>query len=569
MIRVRNILNGDIRTKWRRAAYEAGYGPFVPFGPTADIPAYQANFTQLTSLPDWLTASRAGNATYCDSSGLITWAPANMLLYSNDMTQAAWTAYSSALVTTANSATAPDGTNTANTITLSANARVQNLSVAPGVKYIFSGYLRTDSGTKNITIGDINQIGGITTVSVDTTWKRYSFAVTKTNSAAFVGIDQTQGSSPSTTGTLYAAWWQLEPVTYQSAPATYLPTVATGVYKPRFDYDPVTLANKGLLIEPTRTNIILQSQNFTVTWFPFQITPSATGVTAPDGTNNGNILALTGASAQTFQSVNVTAGTAYTASIWLKGTGSSIGKTARFWIWYAGTATGVDATKDLVLTDSWQRISVTSTPTGSGSVYVRLDPEGVGTATAGESVHAWGVQMEAGTGASSYLHTTTGSLLRAADLVQFTSGALTTLQGSTVTAVTQTTPWLGSTTAYGLLGYGFLGRLVYAQTNTSIVTFNGTGATTATIGSSATLTGSKIRAGVSWNTAGGAGSVSLVANNGTVGTSGFTFSISGTVYLGSYDTISQFGGCVESLALYATRLTDYALKQRSIVGAPF
>jgi len=151
----------------------------------------------------------------------------NLLLYSANMTAAPfWTGYSVALVTTANSATAPDGFTTANTITLSANTRVQILTgLTSGLTYTLSVWLRTDSGTKNITLTDINDTG-FNTVSVDTTWRRYSYTYSKTNTIAYVGISQIAGTSPSTSGTLYAWGWQLE--ANASFATSYIPTgVAT------------------------------------------------------------------------------------------------------------------------------------------------------------------------------------------------------------------------------------------------------------------------------------------------------------------------------------------------------
>jgi hypothetical protein len=53
----------------------------------------------------------------------------------------------------------------------------------------------------------------------------------------------------------------------------------------RFDYDPVTLAIKGLLIEVARTNVLLRSSELdNATWIKNEVTVSANALTGPDGT---------------------------------------------------------------------------------------------------------------------------------------------------------------------------------------------------------------------------------------------------------------------------------------------
>lgn len=214
--------------------------------------------------------------------------------------------------------------------------------------------------------------------------------------------------------------------------------VAGAYHGPRRDFDPVTLACRGLLVEEQRTNLALQSNNFadSAVWFSGNATIAATGGTAPDGTNNANVFTMTAAGAYTFQNIDVTGGTAFTASVWVKGVGSSIGKTGRIWFWYAGTATGSNAITNFTLTSSWQRVSVTSTPTGSGSVQVRIDPEGVNTATVGDVVHLYGAQVEINYSTvtpylpspSSYIPTLASAVTRS---VEYASVSLTSIPYST------------------------------------------------------------------------------------------------------------------------------------------
>ena len=171
------------------------------------VPVYGA---AVTSAAYYAPRLDFDGATLAAKGLLVEEARTNLLLYSNDMTFSPnWTAYSTSLVTTSNSATGPDGLTSANTITLSANGRVQILTLTSGTTYTISVWLRTDTGTKSIQIGDINQTGGLTTVTVTTTWQRFSFTFTKTNTAGYLGIYQV-GAGLSTSGTLYAYGWQFE-----------------------------------------------------------------------------------------------------------------------------------------------------------------------------------------------------------------------------------------------------------------------------------------------------------------------------------------------------------------------
>jgi hypothetical protein len=66
-----------------------------------------------TTFNDLITFSRGSNATVTGPNGLIQWAPSNLVLNSQDLEAATWTKNSSSA--TANNATAPDGTQTADT----------------------------------------------------------------------------------------------------------------------------------------------------------------------------------------------------------------------------------------------------------------------------------------------------------------------------------------------------------------------------------------------------------------------------------------------------------------------
>ena len=116
---------------------------------------------------------------------------------------------------------------------------------------------------------------------------------------------------------------------------------------PRFDYDRSTLAPKGLLIETTRANLVLQSADVSqAAWAKVGtgvalapvVTPNA-GI-SPDGTNNAvrvqfdctNASSLSNRS-RIQQSVTLVTSTTYSKGVWVKAYDpSNVGKTVRFWL---------------------------------------------------------------------------------------------------------------------------------------------------------------------------------------------------------------------------------------------
>ena len=215
----------------------------------------------------------------------------------------------------------------------------------------------------------------------------------------------------------------------------------------RFDYDPTTLAAKGLLIEGSATNLQRYSATFQTTgsyWYP-TAGSMTTGVLgdAPDlgtpqifsepasGTGSG-VWQISGASA------GLAASTTYTVSFWAKaGSRSKVmwrcdggGKDVGFNL-DTGVATVVagtfTTTRMTAYPNGWYRCEATwanvnasgypsiYTATGTGTTYT------ISYTCNGSIVELYGFQLEAGTGASSYIPTTTGQATRNPDLALMTS----------------------------------------------------------------------------------------------------------------------------------------------------
>lgn len=182
--------------------------------------------------------------------------------------------------------------------------------------------------------------------------------------------------------------------------------------QPRFDYDPVTLALRGLLVEEQRTNLALQSGNVAVSPWVSSGAPSVTGAyaLAPDGTMSATRVVFTASGGFQARAQNVAGiiGTTYTASFWIRAT-TTPGQTVR--IWFDGTG-GVSAPAVVTTTMEWTRYSVT----GAAADTTLTLQISISNPTTDADILVWGAQLEAGAFPTSYIPTTSSQVTRAADV---------------------------------------------------------------------------------------------------------------------------------------------------------
>lgn len=300
-----------------------------------------ASFANRTELPNGVTHSRTGVATMYDASGALAFGPHNMLKYSADLDNAIWT---KALVTvTANAANMPDGTQTMDKIVSTAATGAHYLSQA----FTFTGigihsfyaragewscialanspnnyvYFNLANGTVSSlgngwgSAGMIDMGGGLWRCwaknSTAQTWGQVqtiivsSFITSGNTGPACVG-DGTSG--------LYAGGLQFQQTAQETLPTTYIPTTSAAVYGARFTYDPVALTVAGLLVEPARTNLLLNNaalstQSVTVTAQPYVLSFYGTGSVTLSGAATGTVTGLGAFPARQTYVVTPTAGT--------------------------------------------------------------------------------------------------------------------------------------------------------------------------------------------------------------------------------------------------------------------
>ena len=398
----------------------------------------------------------------------------NLLGYTQEFDNGAWLKTRSSI--TADVAVDPQGYMTADKLvidtTASANHNAgQSQAVISGTTYTLSMYAKAaefsqinlrfsaqfpagntffdlSSGTKT----NFGSVVDSTITNVGNGWYRCSFTQTANASgtaAAQVFLAQANGITITTAnGTDGVLIWgaqlsesaSLDPYVYNpgAAPA------AAAYYGPRFDYDPVTLQPKGLLIEEQRTNLLTYSEQFdNAAWTKPNALVAANVVIAPDGSMTADKIfdnTAAGVEHYTDQVYLATSGSTYTFSVFCK-------QAEKTYIRLRAAISTPDTTATFSLSDGtvvnsgfptdrrgivsagngWYRCWVTYTATATGTVVNRVQLLQTGsssvtvyTGDGTSGIYIWGAQLEAGAFATSYIPTTTAAATRAADVAVMT-----------------------------------------------------------------------------------------------------------------------------------------------------
>jgi hypothetical protein len=207
---------------------------------------------------------------------------------------------------------------------------------------------------------------------------------------------------------------------------------------PRFDFNSITLACKGLLVEETRQNIFFPSNDFAnIVWTPTQASIVSVANTDPEGNANSQKLVDTAVSSVHRIGIlmSVTPNT-YTVSLYAKAaeiscftlirSGSGLAS-ARFNL-ATMTATNIaDATALTMTTEKngWVRCTMTwtSAVTITRTLFIQLEkPAGTSTYVGNgtDGLFLYGMQREIGAFATSYIPTTLAAVTRNADVATIT-----------------------------------------------------------------------------------------------------------------------------------------------------
>jgi hypothetical protein len=232
---------------------------------------------------------------------------------------------------------------------------------------------------------------------------------------------------------------------------------------PRFDYDPIALTCKGLLIEESRTNLFDASADFqgAGNWKYVLGVLNTSAVVGPDGVTTVRKLVMNNGASPTFAGnsgvynvLSLTNGTSYTYSVFAKSgefnvirfrdsyvSGNFLDINLDTGVITNGTAIYTNVSANLYA-NGFRRIQFTFVfPGATGAVAspaYRADSTGDGTS----GFYVFGGQLEAGGFATSYIPTTTASVLRNADVATMTGTNFSDWYtgGTSGTMVAQATP---------------------------------------------------------------------------------------------------------------------------------
>jgi hypothetical protein len=376
-----------------------------------------------------ITFTRSTNATLVDGTGLLTYAPNNLLLRSEEFDNALWV--KAGVTVTANTATAPNGTTTADkvipsAVTSSFKELQQNIVVTAGVNYTFSYYVKADGYSFVQFVGSSGQFGtfsvnydlstgtetafvtGSSTITqrsitdAGSGWYRISVTATAlATGSGRVAVDIIPASNSlravswAGDGTSGVLMWgaQAEAVTYQTTAGTYNST--------------------------SPPNLLGFTQEFeNAGWTKVGATISQNIIVSPDDTLNADKLVEDSSTGQhrVQQAATTVSGTSYTYSVYLKagerttvtmraiGTATFAGCTINL---TAGTISAITGAATITNAgNGWYRVSVTgAADSATSTCYVNLSDGGITyTGNGSSGAFVWGAQLSNSASVDPYVY---------------------------------------------------------------------------------------------------------------------------------------------------------------------
>ena len=407
-----------------------------------------------------LTFSRASSATRVASNGLIEKVRTNLALQSNTFSNASWIKTD---VSVTSGQAGYDGTtnawlvantaasgNLTQTISFSGFNTLSFYAKAGTHNYIFlllNGGGFNATAVYNLSTGAITDASGdaliTTATSVGNGWWRITITGSRSNSDFRIYPTNTNGAA-TTNGNILVQNVQLEA---GDIATDYIATTSAAVSVgpvsgvPRLDYLNSTCPR--LLLEPQRTNLAIYSEQFdNAGWGKSQsgtgLVPvvTANNAISPDGYQNADTIVFdagAGTTASDISAISQTFG------------GTTATYTASF---YAKTASGtaqvqvrIDGSNydKFTITNQWQRFTLTKALTGTSNVFEMAIRRGLNEPmNASATIQLWGVQVELGAYATSYIPTLGTSVTRVADAAL--TGSVPSLIGQTAGTIF----WQGS-----------------------------------------------------------------------------------------------------------------------------
>jgi hypothetical protein len=366
-----------------------------------------------------LSVTRATTATRVNSAGLVEVVPYNFLFNSQDFST--WNLEGGTMTS---GQLDPLGGNTAYKYDPASGGLWSNSVLNENQTQVTYSFWAKSvyGGNLNMVLADGGGFNTYGTISIDGTWKYYTFTLDRTTPSAggmyLYGISNSEG--------FYI--WQPQ-INIGTSAKDYYPTT-TRLNIPRLDYTNGSCPS--ILVEPQRTNLLTYSEDFSdASWSKDNIVVTSNNTISPNGIANAELFTQSTNinNNQVRKDVTVSLNTYTLSCFFKKGTGDiaklqiyndTIGATlanANYNLTNK-TATLLNGTGTVSIQEfnnGWFRC-VLSIPQTSGYL---LNWCGFNF-TSGQTGYIWGAQLEAGSYPTSYIPTTSASVTRNADVISKT-----------------------------------------------------------------------------------------------------------------------------------------------------
>jgi hypothetical protein len=373
--------------------------------------------------PGRISYTRSATSTRVNSKGLIEYAPYNLFIQTENLTNtSAWFQTQHNVVL---SGIPPTGLSTSYKLTdkdsgVLARFFIQSVVLASEGTYTASGYFKaaeynfiqihptSDNGTAfNLSNGTFTILGAgtATMTNVGDGWYRCSYTWSRAAGNFNLHYSPSVAGNYNYNGTAGSGIFMSSPqLEMGSAPSPYVATT-NRLNFPTLDY---STGKPTFLFEPSVTNLIRASEDIlNLSYWTRQgtLTLNSNTTVAPNGNTTADTLTIQPANWLYQGGITVTAGTPYTLSVYVKvPTGTNQFKLAAY-----SPNNGSFSSSTFTATTSWQRFTFTCTFTVSESVgFYPVAVDGL----TGGSFEIWGVQLQEGTAATSYIPTTNASVTR-------------------------------------------------------------------------------------------------------------------------------------------------------------